>query len=99
MAATPRTKPRRARAKPELSQQLEEAQRRAPAPKTLEDYANARFALTRQEAGELLGVSFRTIREEIGRGRLRAMRVGDRRIRITVEAIRAYIKVREKDFV
>lgn len=99
MAATPRTKPRPARAKPKLPQQQEEAQSRALAPKTLDEYATKRLALTRQEAGAVLGVSYRTIREEIKRGRLRAMRVGDRRVRITVEAIHAYMKTRERDFV
>jgi excisionase family DNA binding protein len=54
-----------------------------------------RRVLSMEEAGQYAGVSKAVIRKEIERGRLAAFRVGDRRIRIPVEALQTYLRERE----
>ena len=53
--------------------------------------ANAPLAVAIPEAAVLLGVSVRTVRREIDRGNLRAVRIG-RVWRIRVAELHAYLK-------
>ena len=69
-----------------------------PAPNlSLAEIDRERKAVSMVEAARMAGVSRGVIRQEIARGRLQAFRFGYRRIRITVEALTAYMKQRQAE--
>jgi len=53
------------------------------------------IAISVDEASEMVGVSKSTIRREIDRGRLKAVRVG-RRVRVRVSELKAYVERNEQ---